>query len=121
MNSKKALVISAAIFMVSLIISGCYRDKEDLLYGSDCSNTAVSPGTKFTAVQSLINSQCTSCHSPSGGTAPDLSTPCSIVEKWSSINNVCVIVKTMPPGGQLSSSNQQVISDWINAGHLYTN
>lgn len=110
--------------MGTIVLFSCYKDKEELLYpqnSADCSNPAIQKGTKFLAVESIIQNNCTSCHSPSGGTAPDLSTSCKIVDQWDRIHERCVQIKDMPTSGPLSTANQQSITDWVNAGHLYTN
>ena len=123
----KRIIICIFFFVgigVSVFFSSCYKDKEELLYPSnntaDCSNPAVQKGVKFTAVQSVIQSSCVSCHN-NGGTSPNLTNACNIVDSWSRINTRCVIQQNMPPSAPLSVSNQQAITDWINAGHLYTN
>ena len=121
MNSSKIFLTSLIIIAATAILTSCYRDKEDLLYGSDCSNPSIQEGVKFAKVDSIITNYCVSCHSPSGGYSPDLSTKCSIVQRWSAINTECIVKQTMPEGEPLSTADQQAITDWINAGHEYTN
>jgi len=118
---KKSLLIclTGSIFLFS-----CYKDKEELLYpqpSADCSNTSVQKGAQFIAVEFIIQNNCTSWHSASGGRPPDLSTACKIVDKWDRIQVRCVQDKDMPTSGPLSTADQQSITDWVNAGHLYTN
>lgn len=124
MYKLKIFFFFCLALFIGTFISGCYKDKEELLYPSnntaDCSNPAVQKGVKFTAVQSVIQSNCISCHN-NGGTAPDLTNACNIVDGWSRINTRCVIQKTMPPSAPLNITDQQAITDWVNAGHLYTN
>ena len=122
MTKRKNLFLLGLTLSIGVFISSCYKDKEDLLYPNsrDCSNPSVQKGAKFTAVESIIQSNCVSCHS-ANGTSPNLSTPCTIVDNWSNINNACVVNQTMPQSGPLSSTDQQAITDWVNAGHLYTN
>jgi uncharacterized membrane protein len=114
----------SGIGLLILSIVGCYNDKEELLYpnanANDCSNPSIQKGPKFSAVQAVVQANCVSCHN-SGGTFPDFSNACNIVEKWSRIKVRCVDQQTMPPTGALNQTNQQLIVDWVNAGHLYTN
>jgi len=119
----KTIKLSLAIsFFISIfLLVSCKNDKEDIIYGNqDCSDSTKTAGPKFNLVNSLVQQKCVSCHSD-GGTPPNLNTKCNVVNYWESINRVCVINKTMPKAGPLSSSDQQLITDWVNAGHLYTN
>ena len=121
---KKYKLLLALNLIVVILISSCYKDKEELLYATsttvDCSNPSIQKGVKFTSVAAIIQSNCVSCHN-TGGTSPDLSTSCQIVDKWDRINVRCVQDKDMPTSGPLSVANQNSITDWVNAGHLYTN
>ena len=118
----KKLVTAIAIVIVGL--TGCYHDKEELLYPSDttrdCSNPTSTKGPLFTQVESICQANCISCHSTSGGQTPDLTTACSIVDKWDRIKVRCVDLKTMPQGNPLSTQDQQKITAWVNAGHKFT-
>jgi len=51
-----------------------------------------------------------------------LTTACNVVNEWYGINYRCVEVKTMPPSpsGPLPTAEQQAITDWVSAGHKYT-
>ena len=129
MKRKNIFKALFGIVLSTSIVTGCYRDKEDLLYGSNCTNTlsqdlndcadtGVQQGSKFTAVESIINNNCISCHN-NGGTSPDLSSKCAIVENWSIIKQECVIEKTMPTSGPLSDADQQIIKDWANTCFKY--
>lgn len=124
MKSIKKCFLFFVGISVSVFFSSCYKDKEELLYPSnntaDCSNPAVQKGVKFTAVQSVIQSNCVSCHG-NVGTSPDLTNACNIVDGWSRINTRCVIQRNMPPSAPLNITDQQAITDWVIAGHLYTN
>ena len=114
------------LFILIIFVAGCYKDKEELLYpnlnANDCSNPSIQKGPKFSAVQAVVQANCVSCHK-TGGTSPDFSSACNIVDKWSRIKTRCVDQQTMPPSpsGPLSTTAQQAIVDWVNAGHLYTN
>lgn len=79
-------------------------------------------GPKFTAVKNLISSSCNNCHTgnnPNGGYS--VANVCNIVNTWDRIQARCVnqTPSAMPPSG-LNNNQKQIINDWINAGHRYT-
>jgi mono/diheme cytochrome c family protein len=103
-------------------ISGCYNDKEDLLYPTnvDCNDPA-QRGPKFTQVQLICQNQCVSCHG-TGGSSPDLSKDCNIVSKWQTISERCNSTdpqRRMPKNGQLSTSDLLKVNEWVAAGHKF--
>jgi hypothetical protein len=80
-------------------------------------------GPLFIAVRGVIQTSCVSCHSgasPSGGVS--LSTDCDIVNKWDRIKARAVdgTPSFMPQGGQLPASEKAKITNWVNAGHKFT-
>ena len=87
----------------------------------------VPQGTTFAPVRSLISSRCSGsgCHM-NGGTASgyNFDTDCSIVTYWSQINGACVTgaLNKMPLSPQLplTAAEKQTITNWVNAGHRYT-
>ena len=70
------------------------------------------------AVEGIINNKCVSCHN--GNQSPNLTAACNIVNEWSDVYRECVLDKTMPQGSPLPTAEQQAITDWVNAGHKYT-
>jgi hypothetical protein len=105
------------------MISSCYKDKEELLYGSDCSNTSGTPGPLFTEVISKINSSCagSGCHTNGGNAGGyNFDQRCSIIDHWSKIQETCVDRQTMPIGNPFSASEKQIIMNWVNAGHKFS-
>lgn len=122
---KKSLFLVFLVAAVTVITTSCYKDREELLYGTnsaDCTNPDAQ-GPKFAAVELIIKSECISCHSPAptgDGTSPDLSTSCYILSNYEGIYNRCVTLKTMPQAGPLSSAYQTIIKDWYDAGHKLT-
>jgi SprB repeat len=98
-----------------------------------CSKTAVATvgnvasGPLFAQMRTLISSRCSGsgCHMNGTTTAGyNFDNDCSIVSKWSQINQSCVtytLVK-MPKSPQplLTAAEKQKITDWITAGHRYT-
>lgn len=113
------LFVSISLTQLSLI-SSCSKKSEDIVNtpGADCSNPAVQKGPKFIAVEGIINNKCVSCHN--GNQSPNLTTACNIVNEWSNIYRECVLDRTMPQGSPLPTTEQQAITDWVNAGHKYT-
>jgi inosine/xanthosine triphosphate pyrophosphatase family protein len=90
--------------------------------------TVVPPGTTFAPLKTLIQTRCSGggCHMNGGSAAGyNFDTDCNIVNYWSQINGTCVTgaLKKMPlsPQPALTTAEKQTITNWINAGHLYTN
>lgn len=85
-------------------------------------------GALFAAVRTMIQSNCAGagCHSgsnPAGG--HDWTKDCEIVAFKTNIKARAVDATSastiMPPTGALPATEKQKITDWINAGGLYTN
>ena len=99
-----------------------------------CSNSAtvkvdpVAPGTLFSAVKNIIQTNCVSCHNntvQNGGM--NWAVDCNIVSNKARIK-VRAIDQAgtanqmpQPPNPALSAGDQQKIVDWINAGGAYNN
>lgn len=97
-----------------------------------CTNsTSVIVGTKaagplFTEVKNLITNRCSGsgCHTNGGNAAGyNFDTDCKIITNWSKINSSAVSNGSMPksPQSKLTTAEKQKITDWINAGHTYSN
>ena len=117
-RKKAALIFSVLI----VCISGCYNDKEALLYPSsvDCNNVA-QRGPKFTLVRQICDLRCVDCHK-AGSTSPDLTKDCNIVTGWQKISDRCNTsnaAQRMPQGGQLPANELQQLNDWVSAGHQF--
>jgi len=90
--------------------------------------STVPAGPKFSALKILVQSRCSgsSCHT-NGKTQKgyNFDTDCKIVSAWSGINGSCVTgtLNKMPisPQPNLTTAEKQVIIDWVNAGHGFTN
>ena len=107
------------ISIVSLIcLSGCYYDKEELLYpGSNVNCTSVN--ARFTDVNAIIAVKCATagCHNAAvavGGTV--LETYNDIKAKADRINQRAIIERTMPAGSPLSGSEIAILKCWISSG-----
>ena len=114
--------IPLLIILASLcVLSSCYYDKEDLLYPTNCISANDVKGPKFTEVEALIKSSCNGCHLNGGNDGGyNFDGVCNIVNSWNAIYNSCVIRSDMPPGSPLNANQKQMITDWVNAGHRYT-
>lgn len=88
---------------------------------------ATTPGPLFAQMRTLITTSCSGggCHMNGGSAAGyNFDADCSIVTNWSKINGACVTytLKKMPisPQAILTATEKLVITNWVNAGHRYT-
>ncbi|MEY4702128.1 MAG: hypothetical protein RIR96_25 [Bacteroidota bacterium] len=81
----------------------------------------VASGPLLDNVVTLINNRCANCHTNGGSNGGlNLDNKCNIVTNWSTINNRCVVLGNMPSANPLNASEKQIITNWVNAGHRYT-
>ncbi len=88
----------------------------------------VASGPLFAQVRNLITTRCSGsgCHIGAGNTAAgyNFDTDCNIVVKWSQINGATVTytLKKMPisPQALFTTAEKAIITNWVNAGHKYT-
>jgi hypothetical protein len=101
-----------------------------------CTKTAsavvgtASSGPLFAQMRNLISTRCngSGCHIGNGQNAAgyNFDNDCNIVSKWSQINNTCVIYAQgwvkMPKSPQpfFTAAEKQIVTNWITAGHRYT-
>lgn len=88
---------------------------------------ATTPGPLFANMRTLITTRCSGggCHmNGSSAAGYNFDSDCNIVSKWSQINGACVTytLKKMPisPQATLTAAEKLVITNWVNAGHRYT-
>jgi hypothetical protein len=97
-----------------------------------CTNTAgITVATKtagplFNSVKSLVTTRCSGsgCHTNGGSAAGyNFDSDCNIISNWNMINSSAVTGGSMPksPQAKLTTAEKQKITDWINAGHTYSN
>lgn len=101
-------------------VDGCIK--------SSSANVANAPsGPLFAAVRTMMQSNCalSGCHinpAPTGGL--NFQDDCTIVNSWDRIKSRAVdgnpSFMPPPPNPQLSATDKQKITDWIAAGHRYT-
>ncbi len=85
--------------------------------------TQVAAGPFFSAVKTLIQAQCVSCHSGAGASAGrDWSKDCQVIANKDLIKQRTVdgTPSFMPQGGKLSAADMKIITDWVNAGGRYS-
>lgn len=123
---KKILIGAIAIFL-TLFISSCYYDKEDLLYGNPnapCTDS-ISNISYSQHVVPVLSQYCYNCHtgnSPSGGiTMGTYATDKAIAQNgklYGSISHAAGYIP-MPEGmSKLNSCQILAIKKWIDAGLL---
>ncbi len=83
-------------------------------------------GPLFAAVRNIISTRCSGsgCHMNGDNAAGyNFDADCNVVSQWSKINSSSVTGSNMPksPQAKLTTAEKTAITNWINAGHLYTN
>lgn len=115
---KLTIIIGCAIAGTS---SGCYYDKEEILYPAGiCDTTSV---TYSTSVAPILSSNCISCHggaTPSSGISLETYNQVKILADngrlWGSVSHTGPY-SPMPKGGnKLNACNLTKIDKWIKAG-----
>jgi uncharacterized membrane protein len=108
------------IYIIVITMSGCYYDKEELLYSGKGTIICGSISAKFsTDVNTVIKTKCATagCHDAAeaaGGTT--LVTYAQIAAAAARINQRAVVDKTMPSTGPLSVAEVSVLKCWIESG-----
>jgi hypothetical protein len=81
------------------------------------------PGPLFAAVKALLAANCLQCHSgPNPQAGHDFSESCTILTQWERIKSRAVDgnPSPMPQAGLLPAGERNKITNWINAGHRFT-
>ena len=120
---KKLVISSTTVaFVISILIVSCSKGNGDDTStpppSASCSGT---PGPLFTAVKSMMQANCQSCHNNSianGGM--NWTIDCNIVANKDRIKVRAVEQGTMPPTGALPQSEKDKITAWISAGGKIT-
>jgi uncharacterized membrane protein len=113
-----------ALFIAAMITTtGCYYDKEELLYsGRTAAVNCTTVSAKFAAdVKPIISTKCATagCHNAAGSAGGSiLETYAQISAQSARVNQRCVIDKTMPTSGPLSPAEISIIKCWVESGAL---
>ena len=116
-------ILTVSLFILSVSTTGCYYDKEDILYPQSSCDTA--NVTYSSSVVPILISNCTVCHggnTPSAGikldTYPDVKIQVTNGRLWGAVSQA-VSYSPMPKNGtKMSSCNLIKIKKWIDAGAL---
>lgn len=115
--SKKAIICSV---LSVLFITGCYYDKEDLLYPVTGSTNCTAIPAKFSVeIKTIMQNKCATsgCHDASTAAGSvTLVTYAQISAAAGRINQRCIIEKNMPPGAPLTNAEIAALKCWINSG-----
>ena len=103
-----------------IFISGCYYDKEDLLYPATGSANCTAIPSKFSVeIKTIMQNKCATsgCHDANTAAGSvTLVTYAQISAAAGRINQRCIIDKTMPPGTPLTNAEISALKCWINSG-----
>ena len=121
-------LILPMIFIV-LILSGCYYDSEEALFGKPGSGVCDTSVTKFsTEIKPILQSSCLSCHSNTAAIASgggiklqdyaDVKVTVTNGRLVGAIEHLSGYSAMPKGGGKLSDCNILVINTWISKGAL---
>jgi hypothetical protein len=111
-------IISVIFFVMLVFISGCYYDKEELLYpnGNDCSGIAA---TYSGAIQGIIQTSCalgSTCHGAGSTNGPGQLTSYNEVKAAAAQVRSSVVTGIMPKGMTLPAEDIKAIRCWVDGG-----
>lgn len=115
------LLTAAGLFIALVSGTGCYYDKEELLYPQTaCDTTTV---TYSSSVVPVLTSNCNSCHggsSPSAGinlsTYAGVKTQVDNGKLWGSVSHASGFSAMPKNTAKMSTCNLAKIKKWIDAG-----
>lgn len=119
---RSTIIFVFVLFIAIIIISvtGCYYDKEELLYAGSGTISCTGVSAKFsTDVNPIIQNKCATagCHNAAAGAGGTvLETYAQILAKAIRIKQRCVVEKNMPPGTPLTPAEIAVLKCWIDSG-----
>lgn len=110
-------VILTSLVAIAIASTGCYYDKEELLYpgGTNC----VGAANKFSNVNPIIQSKCAfspSCHAVGTTNAGGPLTSYDLIKAKASQIKLQVQTGLMPQTGSLTPTELQSIVCWVEAG-----
>ena len=108
------------IMLASILFTSCLTNVEQPIEeeGEDPVNVDPCESITFSAnVKSIIDNNCTQCHSSSGGQFPNLDSYNGVSSNASSVLSE-VESRRMPQGSSLSNDEISAIKCWVNNGAL---
>lgn len=106
---------------VLLLLSGCYYDKEDLLYGGNCDTTNTKYSTTITSM--LNNYGCLGCHvggNPGGGinleNYPGVKAVADNGKLYGAISHASGFIPMPDGAAKISSCDLNKVKAWIDSG-----
>ena len=126
MNIRKSIIVLLISVSTVLLVSSCYYDKEELLYGVSGPCTDTTTNISYSQkVMPLLQQYCYSCHTgnfPSGnqlmGTYVADKAMAQSGKLYGTVNHSSGF-SPMPKGGaKLSSCQISTIKKWVDAGML---
>jgi hypothetical protein len=114
-------LLAVGMFLIAVTSTGCYYDKEEILYPQTVCDTA--SVTYSSSVVPILISNCTSCHggnTPSAGIKLDVYADVKIQvingRLWGAVSHA-ISYSPMPKNGtKMSDCNLTKIKKWIDAG-----
>ena len=118
---KKIFILCVLSAICFFVFTGCYYNKEDLLYGTNCDSSSVTYSSTITSI--LNNYGCLGCHvgaNPSGGinleTYTNVKAIADIGKLFGAINHSPGF-NPMPDGAaKMNSCDIKKVKAWIDAG-----
>ena len=113
MNFKSKFRVAFLILTLGVFSTSCISNVEEQI-----EEPVIGVEVSFkSAVKPIIDARCISCHSPNGGTSPNLT---SYEEVKTKANRVKIRVdnREMPQGGTLTAAQIKSIVDWVDEGAL---
>jgi hypothetical protein len=104
------------------------KDANGCVGSTSVTISATPKGPTFTAVRNLISTRCSGggCHMNGGSAAGyNFDADCNLVLYWNQINMCSVTYQLTPkmpksPQALFTTAEKQIITNWVNAGHRYT-
>lgn len=122
LNKSSTPVTTCLLFALVFLFSGCYNDKQEILYpGSTTAPDCATVPSKFAAdIYPLITSKCAipDCHDATASGGNTFQNYSQISSKKDRINVRVIMEKSMPPAGALLPDEINKIKCWINNGAL---
>jgi len=119
MKYNSLLKIKCFLALATIIFASCITNVDEELVIND-DPTVEDPCSTITYaldIRPILDNNCTSCHSTTGGQPPNLET-FQNVNANAAIVRSQVVSREMPIGGTLTNEEIQAISCWVDAGAL---